>query len=51
MKQNDIPIKGHAVEARIYAEDPYDEFLPCAGPLVHFDPPRSDEFIRVETGE
>ena len=50
LKQENIPIKGHAVEARIYAEDPYEGFLPCAGPLTYFDPPRSEESVRIETG-
>lgn len=51
LKQEDIPIRGHAVEARIYAEDPYEGFLPCAGQLTYFDAPQSEESIRVETGE
>ncbi|XP_043284670.1 methylcrotonoyl-CoA carboxylase subunit alpha, mitochondrial isoform X2 [Venturia canescens] len=50
LKQEDIHLKGHAFEARIYAEDPRGGFLPGAGPLLHLTPPRSGANIRVETG-
>jgi len=36
-KQNDIQLKGHAVEARLYAEDPANDFLPSIGKLQNFD--------------
>ena len=35
LAQADIPLQGHAFEARIYAEDPAHDFLPAAGPLHH----------------
>lgn len=50
LKQEEVPLHGHAVEARIYAEDPYGGFLPCAGPLVYFDMPEETSDVRVETG-
>lgn len=54
LQQSDIGIKGWAMESRIYAEDPYRNFLPSIGRLVRFEPPAetSDEIstIRVDTG-
>lgn len=41
---------GHAIEARIYAEDPAREFLPATGKLLHFAMPRADQHVRVDTG-
>ena len=41
--QKDLKIKGWAMEARIYAEDPYRGFLPSIGRLVRYDPPREGE--------
>ena len=38
-KQEDLTIKGWAIESRIYAEDPYRKFLPSIGRLVRYDPP------------
>ena len=37
LKQEDLFIDGHAIEARLYAEDPSSGFLPSTGPLDHFD--------------
>ncbi|XKL62812.1 hypothetical protein PGB90_002645 [Kerria lacca] len=50
LKQSDIPLNGHSVEARIYAEDPYNEFLPGAGPLIYFSLPTPTKNVRIETG-
>jgi propionyl-CoA carboxylase alpha chain len=54
LKQSDIGINGWAVEARIYAEDPYRGFLPSIGRLVRYRPPaegtRGDVTIRNDTG-
>ncbi|HET9459332.1 MAG TPA: acetyl/propionyl/methylcrotonyl-CoA carboxylase subunit alpha [Sphingomicrobium sp.] len=46
-KQDELSIKGHAIEARLYAEDPAKGFLPSVGRLEHFD--LGDEG-RIETG-
>ncbi len=46
-RQEELSINGHAIEARLYAEDPSSGFLPSTGPLDHFDPGRSG---RIETG-
>ena len=37
--QEDLSIKGHAVELRICAEDPFNQFLPCTGVLKTYCPP------------
>lgn len=50
LAQKDIRLNGHAFEARIYAEDPKNNFLPGAGPLEHLTTPTANEFVRVETG-
>jgi propionyl-CoA carboxylase alpha chain len=39
LKQGDVTLKGWAVESRIYAEDPYRNFLPSIGRLVRYRPP------------
>jgi len=43
-------VKGHAIEARIYAEDPSRDFLPATGRIVHLGFPRENEHVRVDTG-
>nr|XP_061832320.1 methylcrotonoyl-CoA carboxylase subunit alpha, mitochondrial-like isoform X1 [Nerophis lumbriciformis] len=48
--QNDIILGGHSFEARIYAEDPNNDFLPGAGPLLHLSTPAPDQHTRIETG-
>ena len=45
----DPPISGHAIEARLYAEDPESGFLPATGPVWEFDFPETDG-IRVDAG-
>jgi propionyl-CoA carboxylase alpha chain/3-methylcrotonyl-CoA carboxylase alpha subunit len=47
LKQADIPMNGWAMEARLYAEDPANGFLPSIGKLDHFVLP---DDIRVDTG-
>uniref|UniRef100_A0A3B5A2T1 Methylcrotonoyl-CoA carboxylase subunit alpha, mitochondrial n=1 Tax=Stegastes partitus TaxID=144197 RepID=A0A3B5A2T1_9TELE len=48
--QDDIILSGHSFEARIYAEDPNNDFLPGAGPLLHLSTPPPDQHTRIETG-
>jgi len=48
--QSQLSIKGHAFEARIYAEDPNNDFLPATGTLDFLQPPEESEFVRVDTG-
>ena len=49
-KQDELTIRGHAFEARIYAEDPANDFLPTAGPLTTLRPPLESRNVRVDTG-
>ena len=50
LRQDALAIHGHAIEARIYAEDPERGFLPSIGTLVHLRPPAIDAGVRVDTG-
>ena len=49
LAQADVPLNGHAIEARIYAEDPDNEFLPSTGRLLHLVWPATWR-SRVDTG-
>ncbi len=53
--QDDLKINGWAIESRIYAEDPYRNFLPSIGRLKRFTPPKTGKAatggtIRMDTG-
>jgi 3-methylcrotonyl-CoA carboxylase alpha subunit len=50
LAQEQIPLSGHAIEARLYAEDPERGFLPSTGTLAHLRLPAPGGTIRVETG-
>jgi len=50
LRQGQLAITGHAIEARIYAEDPERNFLPSTGRLVHLAPPQPSQHVRVDTG-
>jgi 3-methylcrotonyl-CoA carboxylase alpha subunit len=50
LTQEQISIRGHAIEARIYAEDPDKGFLPSTGRLLHLAPPAESLHVRVDTG-
>lgn len=49
-RQQDLMILGHAFEARIYAEDPDNEFLPAAGKLNWLKEPQATDHVRIDTG-
>ncbi|KAG2178908.1 hypothetical protein INT43_001755 [Umbelopsis isabellina] len=50
MKQKELKLTGHAFEARIYAENPNNNFLPDTGPLLHVNTPEVSQNVRLETG-
>ena len=50
LTQSDVMMNGWAMEARIYAEDPFRSFLPSIGRLKRFFPPRESDHIRIDTG-
>ncbi len=54
LTQDDIRLQGWAVESRIYAEDPYRNFLPSIGRLVRYRPPAEEQSdgitVRNDTG-
>ncbi|MEO4040293.1 acetyl/propionyl/methylcrotonyl-CoA carboxylase subunit alpha [Hoeflea sp. CAU 1731] len=54
IKQDDVTLKGWAVESRLYAEDPYRNFLPSIGRLTRYRPPQEGRFddivVRNDTG-
>jgi len=54
IKQSDVRLNGWAVESRLYAEDPYRNFLPSIGRLTRYQPPAEGKFgdvlIRNDTG-
>ena len=45
-----LSITGHAIEARIYAEDPARDFLPAAGRIEHLRQPQADAHVRIDSG-
>jgi acetyl-CoA carboxylase biotin carboxylase subunit len=49
LDQGQITFSGHAVEARVYAEDPTHDFLPASGSVTLWVPP-SGEAVRVDSG-
>ena len=48
-RQEDLTISGHALEVRIYAENPYENFSPNVGTLTKYRAPKYD-FIRLDDG-
>lgn len=49
-QQDELTLTGHAFEARIYAEDPNNEFLPSTGTLHLLKTPEESDVVRVDTG-
>lgn len=49
MTQSQVPLDGHAMEVRLYAEDPAKDFLPQTGDIIAYHPP-TDTGIRVDHG-
>ena len=50
MAQEELALDGHAIEARLYAEDPARDFLPAAGRLGHLRFPRQGPHLRIDSG-
>ncbi|CAN0898172.1 Methylcrotonoyl-CoA carboxylase subunit alpha, mitochondrial [Linum grandiflorum] len=50
ISQSEVPLSGHAFEARIYAENVPKGFLPATGILHHYNPVPASSTVRVETG-
>jgi 3-methylcrotonyl-CoA carboxylase alpha subunit len=48
--QTDVARSGHAIEARIYAEDPAQDFLPAVGRIDRFAHPPPGDDLRIDTG-
>ncbi len=49
VRQGDLAISGHAIEARLYAEDPGNGFLPATGTVLAWEPP-ADPPARFDSG-
>ena len=50
LAQNEIPRIGHAFEARVYAENPRNNFSPDIGPLLYSSTPLTSSSVRLEEG-
>tara|TARA_Y100001951_G_scaffold55201_1_gene43804 strand:- start:540 stop:1520 length:981 start_codon:yes stop_codon:yes gene_type:complete len=50
MTQEQIPLHGHAIEVRLYAEDPDQDFLPASGTLTLYREPSTGRGRRVDSG-
>ena len=50
LRQEELAMRGHAIEARIYAEDPAHDFLPSIGKLAHLRFPAASAHVRIDTG-
>jgi len=51
LDQRHVPLMGHSIEARIYAEDPENNFLPQSGKIsVLKEPVQTEGSVRVDTG-
>lgn len=50
LNQDQVNLTGHSFEARIYAEDPTENFMPYSGTLTHLTFPEENSTVRVDTG-
>ncbi len=47
--QEEVELRGHAIECRINSEDPASNFMPCPGRIETWNPPPTDDQVRVDT--
>ena len=50
ISQDQVRLSGWALEARVYAEDPFRNFMPSIGRLAKCRPPEASEHVRIDTG-
>ena len=50
IRNKSVPADGHAIELRLYAEDPQQNFLPGSGKLQRLRLPAPDEHVRIDSG-
>jgi 3-methylcrotonyl-CoA carboxylase alpha subunit len=50
LQQSDLHIQGHAIEARIYAENPHNHFLPSTGTIHYLQEPQQSRHVRIDSG-
>lgn len=50
LTQAQVAVRGHAIEVRIYAEDPNNDFLPASGQLAFLRQPLPSRHVRIDTG-
>jgi propionyl-CoA carboxylase alpha chain len=50
IQQKDVKLNGWAIETRVYAEDPFRNFMPSIGRLVRYMAPEENDNVRVDTG-
>ncbi|MEH6582510.1 MAG: acetyl/propionyl/methylcrotonyl-CoA carboxylase subunit alpha [Halioglobus sp.] len=50
LSQDQLTLTGHSFEARVYAEDPGNDFLPVSGKLAFLQAPEESAHVRVDTG-
>jgi 3-methylcrotonyl-CoA carboxylase alpha subunit len=50
LAQDEIKLNGHAIEARVYAENPQKNFMPSVGHIKTWRPPQATDGLRVDAG-
>jgi 3-methylcrotonyl-CoA carboxylase alpha subunit len=50
LKQNEIQLNGHAIEARVYAENPHKNFMPSVGRIRTWRMPAQSNGLRIDAG-
>ncbi len=50
LRQDEIKLNGHAIEARVYAENPHKNFMPSAGRIKTWRTPEAADRLRIDAG-